>query len=138
MNPLMKVCSLFFLFSILIFTTSCSDDEDNCVAPGLEENIIGTWSGVVKLSGSTISGPTTVIFNTDGTMEDNDLLISGEANGVVLNEKSWMILAAGTVLEVKASKGANFVSAELTLVENKCDFISFEISGLGGLWEFSR
>jgi len=124
---------------MLILTTSCSDDEDNCVAPSLEENIIGTWSGKTKLGSTTFEGPTTVIFNADGTMIDNDLLISGEVNGTVLNEKSWKLIGtAGTTLEVKASSGSNFVSGELELVENSCDFISFELVGLGATVEFSR
>ena len=139
MNLLLNTRSLFFLFLILLFISSCAENGSPCIAPKLEDNLIGTWSGVKKWASTTIEDSTSVTFNVDGTMIDNDLLIFGEANGTVLNEKSWQLTGSSdTSIEVRASSGANFISAELKLIKNNCDYISFEVLGLGASVEFSQ
>lgn len=137
MNHLMKFAQLSFMIGLLCFTISCaSDDDSNCTAPALEDNLIGTWSGVGKAQGVVFEGPETVVFNTDGTFTDNDILVSGSANGIPFTMKTWEV--TGSTLRVTASNGQDFGSSTYEMVENECDFINLEIPGFNAFVELSR
>ncbi len=58
----------------ILAITACKEDE--CVAPDLADNIIGTWK--VARDGNSVE------FQTDGTLIDpNDALIGAEINETV-------------------------------------------------------
>lgn len=111
----------FLLLSLnLLVLTSCGDD-DNCVAPAVSENIVGSWT----IMGSTVE------FQSDGTLIDPDDAIFGtEINGVVYDQKTYV--ATDTNLEVTAmpSSGSGSASADLDIVGNECDKITFSIIGI--------
>ncbi len=100
--------------------TSCKDDE--CTAPGLSENIVGTWE--VQFSGSEAE------FQSDGTLVDpDDAIIGGEINGVVLDQKSWSAVGEDS-LYVRAASGSSSIDATLPILKNECDQITTEIIGI--------
>ena len=122
-NFLLTALSVFLSFSI----TSCKKD---CTPPKIDENIIGTWTAVHQVGNRTI-GPETVVFNADGTMEDNNFIVV-DASGTSLSKKNWELV--GSILTVEA--GGN--RGELRLEENRCNFISFEVDRFNTFLELSR
>lgn len=112
--------TILILASLIVLFNSCSDD---CDAPAFSENIIGLWIG------TSIGQSGRMEFNTDGTLVDqDDFLVSGEAGGVTLDEKSWTV--DGDKLTVKAEKDAQFVSVEYDILENNCDIVTLELLGV--------
>lgn len=108
---------LIVLLPLLVLITSCQ--KDDCEAPPVGENIVGTW----QVDGQ--SG--TVVFQADGTLLDpNDLLIDGEVNGMVLDEKSWM-LVPGDYLLLRAENGSTSLESEFYIAGNDCNRISLEV-----------
>ncbi|MEN0005698.1 MAG: hypothetical protein AAF798_16230 [Bacteroidota bacterium] len=111
---------VFLALGLVLFTTSC-DNDDDCTAPALEENIVGTWS-------IPLSGDGTIEFQADGTLLDpDDLLYGVEVNGIVYSQKSYSI--SGTTLSVTAEApgGAGSSSADFEVVSNECDVITISI-----------
>lgn len=80
---------------------ACSKSQDQaCVAPAVDKNIIGTWT--VKAP----TGSSKVTFNTDGSfVDDAGILVDGEINGVKTTKRTWSI--ANNQLSVKASAPGN-------------------------------
>ena len=105
------------MLPLLVLFASCQ--KDDCEAPPVGENIVGTW----QVDGQ--SG--TVVFQADGTLLDpNDLLIDGEVNGMVLDEKTWM-LVPGDYLLLRAENGSTSLESEFYIAGNDCNRISLEI-----------
>lgn len=116
---LRKIILLTFAVSLL-FLMSCKKD---CEAPALSENIIGKWE--VVLSGDQAE------FKSDGTLIDpDDAIIGGEINGVVLDQKSFMVLP-GDSLFVEAKSGSSKIDATFPVTKNECDEITLEFLGIG-------
>ncbi|MCF8237766.1 MAG: hypothetical protein K9I85_06395 [Saprospiraceae bacterium] len=108
---------LILLMPVLLLMASCK--KDDCEAPPVGENIVGTWK-VDSQSG-------TVVFQEDGTLLDpNDLLISGEVNGMVLDEKTWMLIP-GDYLLLTASNQSSSLESEFYIARNDCNRISLEV-----------
>lgn len=112
------------LFLLLAFTvlglSSCSKDDEDCVAPDLAENIIGTWD--LELSMGEVE------FQADGTLIDpDDTLFGVEINGVVYSEKTYVV--DGTTLSVTAAapNGGGSSSADFEVTSNECDEIVLDI-----------
>lgn len=108
---------LILLIPAVLLVSSCR--KDDCEAPPVGENIVGTW----KIEGQSGS----VVFLEDGTLLDpNDLLISGEVNGMVLDEKSWMIIP-GDYLSLTAANQSSSLGSEFYIARNDCNRISLEV-----------
>lgn len=108
---------LFLLIPILMLATSCQ--KDDCDAPPVGQNIVGTWQ-VDNQSGS-------VVFQADGTLLDpNDLLINGEVNGMVLDQKTWMLIP-GDYLLLRAENGSTALESDFFITRNDCNRISLEV-----------
>lgn len=100
-----------------MLVTSCQ--KDDCDAPPVGQNIVGTWK-VDNQSGS-------VVFQADGTLLDpNDLLIDGEVNGMVLDNKTWM-LVPGDYLLLSADNGSTSLESEFYITRNDCNRITLEV-----------
>ncbi len=108
---------LLLLIPALLLVTSCQ--KDTCDAPPVGQNIVGTWK-VDSQSGS-------VVFQADGTLLDpNDLLIDGSVNGMVLDQKSWMLIP-GDYLLLRAENGSTSLESEFYISRNDCNRISLEV-----------
>ncbi len=108
---------LILLIPVLLLATSCR--KDDCEAPPIGENIVGTW----KVDGQSGS----VVFQEDGTLLDpNDLLIDGEVDGMILDEKSWMIIP-GDYLLLSATNQSTLLESEFFIARNDCNRISLEL-----------
>lgn len=108
------------LFS-LILMGSCK--KDDCSPPYVGENIVGTW----KVNGSS----DTVVFLEDGTLLDpKDALISGEVNGMVLDQKSWSIVP-GDYLLLRAENMNSVIESEFEIVNHECNRIDLEVFFVG-------
>ena len=124
MRVIQQSFALLAICSVLFFT-AC-DQQDNCTAPALEENIKGTWS-------ATWENNATVEFKADGTFSDpSEALISGEINGVQLTAKTYEI-RTGDELYLKAADPNNSaisVTATLSVSKNECNTIGIELLGV--------
>lgn len=102
--------------------TSCGDDD--CTAPALSENIVGSWTVV---TGETVE------FQSDGTLVDpDDGIIGAEVNGVVFSDKSYAILGSDSLfVEAADPAGSGSTSFTFPVTENECDDITLELLGVG-------
>ncbi len=115
---------LFLLFAIsLLGFSACK--KDDCTAPLVEENIIGTWEE--SFSDDEVE------FKADGTLiDENGALFEVESNGVIYSDKSYTI--ANDVLTITVADPANasaFASADFDIIQNECDEIKLEVNFLG-------
>jgi hypothetical protein len=112
---------LFLLLSLnLVVLTSCGDDDENCVAPAVSENIIGTWT----VMGSTVE------FQSDGTLIDPDgALIEVEINGEIYDQKSYVVNDNTLELTAMPSNGSGSSSADLEIAGNECNKITLSVLG---------
>jgi len=102
---------LFLMLLGLISITACSDDDDDCTAPALEENIVGSWE---------VSTDGVVTFNADGTFEDADDAILGFPD-VEDEDKTYVV--SGTTVELTSAAAGTSISTELEVTDNQCDRI---------------
>jgi len=118
---------LFLILSLnLLLLSSCKDDED-CVAPVVSENIVGSWT----VLGSTVE------FQSDGTLLDPDDAIFGfEVNGVVYDQKTYVATENNLAVTAMPSGGGGTSSVDFEIVGNECDKIT--ISALGFSFDMTR
>ena len=109
------------LLFLLVLCMACSKTQDQaCVAPAVDKNIIGTWT--VKVP----TGSGKVTFNADGTfVDDAGILVDGEINGVKATKKTWSV--ANNELTVKASAPGNgSIGFILNILDNQCSKITLD------------
>lgn len=120
----MKNFKMGFIMAIAVTTlliTSCK--KDDCVAPDVAENIIGTWK--VQFSSSVVE------FKTDGTLEDpDDALIGGEINGEALDQKTYVATNDSLFLVAASANTSSSVDVALPIEGNECDKITLELLGI--------
>jgi hypothetical protein len=117
MSVLKSLIYLLPVLGLVVFTTSC-DEDDDCMAPAISENIVGSWE--VSNSGDIVE------FKADGTLDDpNDAIVG--ASG--LPNKTYV--ATETELEVTASNdsGSNTFGTTFTVEDNQCDKITISFLG---------
>ena len=109
------------LLFLLVLCMACSKTQDQaCVAPAVDKNIIGTWT--VKVP----TGSGKVTFNADGTfVDDAGILVDGEINGVKATKKTWSV--ANNKLSVNASAPGNgSIGFTLNILDNQCSKITLD------------
>ena len=113
---------LFLLAAfILVSLTSCKKD---CTAPAISENIIGTWRPV--LSGGEVE------FKADGTyIDDDDSLLGFESNGVVYDQRTYVINGTTLTLTVAPPDNSGEFSLETEVTQNECDEIKLTFDFFG-------
>jgi len=110
---------------LLAATVACNKDDD-APCTDLGDTLIGSWS--VTAIGLDLGD---VEFKSDGTLIDpDDVLIGGEVNGIVLDEKSYTV-NGNTSFNTKGEKGSNSTEVEYQVSSIKCDEISISILGIG-------
>lgn len=124
------------LVSILLF--QCKNEDDSCVAPGLSQNIIGSWT--IKNSAFGFSDTGSATFNSDGSIVSNPdgFLISGEVNGVKLTKQSYTIKDSTITLKASSDAGGQFVTSSMDMKSNSCNEIKFDVLGGLGKSTFTR
>ena len=118
-----KKSTLIVLFTASLFTACKDKKEEECVAPAVEKNIVGTWQAYLSVLGDDAIGPFPLTFTADGKIidEDNKLAeISGQDPGddVTL---SWKKTADG--IEYTESSDFGEISTELEVTTNECNHI---------------
>lgn len=108
---------------IALFVTACTQEDNSCTPPAVEQNIVGTWS--------VTGGITTVEFQANGTLIDpSSDFIGGEINGDTLSVKTYTV-ANDTLYTVAASATtSNTLDAQFPITKNECDKITLSVSGL--------
>lgn len=112
----------FFLFAAItiIGLSSCGED---CVAPSIAENIVGTWD--VSLSGGDVT------FNADGTyIDDSEALYGLEVNGINYDQRSYSIDGTTLTLTLSPSDIGGESSVEYEVTLNECDEMKMRIDFL--------
>ncbi|MFN8348666.1 MAG: hypothetical protein U0X91_26945 [Spirosomataceae bacterium] len=61
---------------IVILLVGCKSKSEECIAPAIDKNLVGTWKAVVTEDGD-VSGTGTLTFNADGTINDPENLFPG-------------------------------------------------------------
>jgi hypothetical protein len=111
---------MMLLLGALTFT-GC-DDDDDCMAPALEENIVGEWE--VSFSNDIVE------FKADGSFEDPQDAILGFPD--VDDEMKTYSVTGDTLITATASTASGTISIDLSVTENECDRIGIEFGGLPG------
>jgi hypothetical protein len=109
------------LILLIALCVACSKSQDQaCVAPAVEKNIIGTWT--IKVP----TGSDKVTFNADGTLvDDAGIMVDGEINGVKTTKRTWSI--ANNKLSVNASAPGNgSIGFILNILDNQCSKITLD------------
>ncbi len=106
---------LLFACSIL-FLTSCKDDD--CTAPIIDENIVGTWQE--SFSGDEVE------FKADGTLiDENDALVGvGDAS-----TKTYAIVGNGIDISATEVGGGSSATFTFSIEGNECDEIKLGVLG---------
>ena len=115
---ILKKSLLFLMLFGLLSITACSDDDDDCTAPALEENIVGSWE---------VSTGGTATFKADGTFEDTDDALLGFPD-VEDEDKTYVV--SGTTVELTSAAAGTSISTELEVTNNQCDRIEATAFGV--------
>ena len=122
--------ALFYFLLCIGFVFSSCGKEDDCIPGTLATVIVGEWD--VKALGIH-SGA--VEFLADGTLLDpDDALIGAEINGVVLDEKSYVVYG-DTLFTATAAKGAQSFEFEFVVTDFGCNKIEIDLFGFPGALE---
>jgi|GEM_PF-3128695 len=111
----------YLLVAFTVIFSSCGKDDD-CDATSLSTAIVGEWD--LNANGSNMGSAE---FRSDGTLVDeDDVLFSGEINGVVLDEKSYTV-SGDSLITLRIESGSNFLTADLSVTGYDCDEIRIDI-----------
>lgn len=121
----MKLKLMLLFLGGFLMMSSCKKDKESCPADDLSGAIVGVWN--VSALGQAAGQ---VEFKADGTLIDpDDILISGESNGTVLDDKSYTV-PSNQQLKVKAAKDAQFLEATLAVTSFDCDVVELTAFGI--------
>lgn len=118
--------SLASFFVIVVLLVGCKSKTEECVAPAIDKNLVGTWKAVV-IEDSEESGTGTLTFNADGTINDPGNLFLGSP----VTKSTWKIIG-GDVETTFATSGTSVSSVSFTfkVKENTCTKIVLDVFGL--------
>ena len=114
----------YFLMVFTLILTSCGKDDD-CDETSLSSVIVGEWN--LNALGSNMGSAE---FRSDGTLVDeDDILISGEINGIVLEDKTYTI-SGDSLITLRVATGSNALTAELPVTSFDCNEIQSSVAGI--------
>ncbi|AYQ32951.1 hypothetical protein [Runella sp. SP2] len=118
--------SLASFFVIVVLLVGCKSKTEECVAPAIDKNLVGTWKAVV-IEDSEESGTGTLTFNADGTINDPGNLFLGSP----VTKSTWKVIG-GDVETTFATSGTSVSSVSFTfkVKENTCTKIVLDVFGL--------
>lgn len=119
-----KHLAAFFVIAVLFI--GCSSKSEECVAPTIEKNLVGTWKAVV-IEDSEESGTGTLTFNADGTINDPGNIFLGSP----VSKSTWKVVS-GDVETTFSTNSApiSTVSFTFKVKENTCTKIILDVFGL--------
>ncbi|HAK75541.1 MAG TPA: hypothetical protein DCM71_01190 [Runella sp.] len=118
--------SLVSFFVVIVLLVGCKSKSEDCVAPAIDKNLVGTWKAVV-IEDSEESGTGTLTFNADGTISDPGNLFLGSP----VTKSTWKVIG-GDVETTFATSGTSVSSVSFTfkVKENTCTKIVLDVFGL--------
>ena len=118
--------SLVSFFVVIVLLVGCKSKSEDCVAPAIDKNLVGTWKAVV-IEDSEESGTGTLTFNADGTINDPGNLFLGSP----VTKSTWKVIG-GDVETTFATSGTSVSSVSFTfkVKENTCTKIVLDVFGL--------
>ncbi len=123
---MMRKNLLFFVVFALILG-ACKKKEEECVAPGIEQNLVGSWTA--NYSGLQTGGPVDVKFEANGTMSGGFTALASAIAMKPLSNFKWA--ASANVVNVSGTDAdANVVPIPLTVLKNTCNEVELSFTGL--------
>ena len=115
--------STIILLLLVALVTACKDKkEEDCVAPAIEKNIVGTWKVEMDLGPLGKEGGFTAVFKPNGELVDeNDLFYIGfmlDNQGSVT--RYWQVKDGRVLVSDKKAGAPTF---EFDVTENTCERI---------------
>lgn len=136
-----KRTTLLLLIAALL--TACKDKkEEDCVAPVIEKNLLGTWQATFT-SESGNAGPASVTFREDGTMTGIGALYkSTSAPTYSWKDDAWEKDQIGIAFTLRGANSATepfaaFSKASYYVDENECGKVVLR-APLDGTFELTR
>ena len=120
--------TLYFIICTLLIVAfaACKKDND-CIAPDLASNIVGSWVVSVNYYGERGD----VEFKADGTLIDPSHAILGAGFETGLTAQRFYEVTADTLLYVNAYDNVNFINdIEYHVLANTCNEIKLDYLGL--------
>lgn len=113
---------IFYTIILSAIFFGCVEDEKECKAPTLEENIIGSWTATM-LSGTQALN--TIEFNRDKSFKESSGLFFGNYDSTKI---SWKVKDDSLTLTGVYSKSGPAVYG-FTLITNTCNEITLDMEG---------
>lgn len=117
-----------FLFSFLVIAVllvGCKSKSEECIAPAIDKNLVGTWKAVVTEDGD-VSGTGTLTFNADGTINDPQNLFLGSP----VSKATWKVVGGDVETKFTMDGPVSYVSFTFIVKENTCTKIVLDVFGL--------
>ena len=126
-----EVRRLHLLFLILILSAllvACDKkDEDNaCVAPAIEKNLIGLWDAILMSDKST---KYVLEFKSDGTYAESSGLLFGTDNSPAV---TWKQQKDSVIITGKYNNSTSG-SYSFSVLMNTCEKVVFDMEGIDKL-----
>ncbi|UBM60864.1 hypothetical protein LAG90_09485 [Marinilongibacter aquaticus] len=103
---------LFTCFSLLVFIACSKDSGDSCVAPKIEENIVGTWLVTSDQDDESYE----VTFNEDGSLNDPEELF-GDSWAIDSDGQLAASYSGGTIYYPVVSNNCNEIKLKFDFIE---------------------
>lgn len=118
--------SLASFFVIVILLVGCKSKTEECVAPAIDKNLVGTWKAVV-IEDSEESGTGTLTFNADGTINDPQGIFLGSPT----SKSTWKVVGGDVEAKfITNSVPISSVSFTFKVKENTSTKIVLDVFGL--------
>lgn len=117
---------LFYFLLIAVLFIGCKSKSEECIAPAIDKNLVGTWKAVITEDGD-VSGTGTLTFNADGTINDPQNLFLGSP----VSKATWKIVGGDVETTfTKAAGSVSYISFTFKVKENTCTKIVLDVFGL--------
>ena len=118
--------SLASFFVIVVLLVGCKAKSEECIAPAIDKNLVGTWKAVVTEDGD-VSGTGTLTFNADGTINDPQGIFLGSPT----SKSTWKVVGGDVEAKfITNSAPISSVSFTFKVKENTCTKIVLDVFGL--------
>ena len=126
-NNTMKTIFPIILIIGFISFFSCSKD---CTPPAIEQNIVGTWTGIAEANGQT-KPRGTATFNSDHTGTSPGEILQADFNGGPKNVKdfTWAVDSVDNLLMLFYEEGTSYYLIYYEIKSNECNTVKLAFDG---------